>query len=773
MGMAEKAGIMSESSTSFSSSTSPAMAPLSPSEVDFMPTLLRSLSILIKLKGKHVSPQFLLAGLSGSEKISAGACLRAAERAGLKGRVMYRPKLDDISPLTLPCILLLKDSASCVLISLDGEKAEVVLPELGESVQRIPRSTLEEQYSGYAVFGALENRADARTEPLRQKQTKRWFWDVLRFYMPIYRHVALASVVVNTIAVVSSLFVMNVYDRVIPNNAYETLWVLAVGVTIAYLFDFILRSMRSHFVDLAGRNADVVLSSKLVDKVLSMRMDAKPESTGALVNNLREFESLREFFSSTTFLACIDIPFLILFFALLAFIGGPLVLLPLTAMPVLLGVGVYLQMRARKSAEKSYRHNMQKNALLVEMVNGLETIKGCMAESRMQRLWEAVAGISAQSSNEARKYSTRAVTFATFTTQLVTVGMVIWGVYRIGAGEMSMGGLIGCNILVGRIMAPLLQLASLLTRLQNSRVSLKALDTLMALPSENQDQAACMDFGVLSSEFVMDNVSFAYPGSQTLALDHVSLRIRPGEKVGIIGKMGSGKSSLGKLLVGLYPPKEGAVSFGGVDISQLATADLRSRVGFLPQEVILFYGTVRDNIALGDPTINDHLVLRASAIAGVADFVRKHPAGYGAQVGEQGRNLSGGQRQAVGLARALVRDPDVLILDEPTSNMDVESERIVQQRLAPITRNKTLILITHRLSMLRIVDRLIVMDGGKIILDGPRDVVLRKLQERHSGNKTQAGGIQGRPEQGNASGMKKTGVRLQRNVQDPNSAEKQ
>lgn len=710
-----------------------------------MPPLLRSLSMLLRLRGRHVSPQFLLAGLSGADKVSAGACLRAAERAGLKGRVMYRPKLDDISPLTLPCILLLKGDDSCVLTGLEPEEALVIIPELGDDVRRVPRADLEGQYSGYAVFGALASRADARTEPVRRKPGKSWFWDVLRFYMPIYRHVALASVVVNSIAVVSSLFVMNVYDRVIPNSAYETLWVLAVGVLIAYLFDFILRSLRSHFVDLAGRNADVVLSSKLVDKVLSMRLDAKPESTGALVNNLREFEALREFFSSTTLLACIDIPFLILFFVLLAFIGGPLVALPLAAMPVLLGVGVYLQILARKSAEKSYRHSMQKNALLVEMVNGLETVKGCMAESRMQRLWEAVAGISAQSSNEARKYSTRAVAFATFVTQIVTVGMVIWGVYRIGAGDMSMGGLIGCNILVGRIMAPLLQLASLLTRLQNSRVSLRALDTLMQLPSENQDESACMDFGALSSEFVLDNVHFSYPGSQVPALDGVSLRIRPGEKVGIIGKMGSGKSSLGKLLMGLYQPQEGAVLFGGVDIRQLATADLRSRVGFLPQEVILFYGSVRDNIALGDPVINDHLILRASAIAGVADFVKRHPSGYGAQVGEQGRNLSGGQRQAVGLARALLRDPDVLILDEPTSNMDVHSEGLVQRRLAPVLGKKTLILITHRLSMLRIVDRIIVMDAGKIAMDGPRDSVLRALQE-------QTAARQGSPSAGTGDG---------------------
>ena len=727
-----------------------AVQPLAPAEVDFMPPLLKSLSVLIRLRGKHVSPQFLLAGLAGAEKVSVGACLRAAERAGLHGKVMHRAKLADISSLTLPCVLLLKGDQSCVLTSLDAGEARVILPELGDAEQTLSRAELEGQYSGYAVFAALESRADARTEPVKSPKPRRWFWDVLRWYTPIYRHVALASVVVNFIAVASSLFVMNVYDRVIPNNAYETLWVLAAGVGIAYLFDFILRTLRSHFVDLAGRNADVVLSSRLIDKVLSMRMDAKPESTGALVNNLREFESLREFFSSTTFLALIDLPFLVLFFLLTAFIGGPLVLLPLAAMPILLGVGVYLQMAAAKSAETSYRHAMQKNALLVEMVHGLETVKSSMAEARMQKLWEAVAGISAQSSNESRKYSTRAVSFATFVTQMVTVAMVVWGVYRIGAGEMSMGGLIGCNILVGRIMAPLLQLASLLTRLQNSRVSLKALDALMELPSENQDEAACMDFGVLSGEFVMDKVSFAYPGSDALALDNVSLRIRPGEKVGIIGKMGSGKSSIGKMLIGLYQPREGAVSFGGVDIRQLATADLRSRVGFLPQEVVLFYGSVRDNIALGDPTINDQLVLRASLISGVADFVKAHPAGYGAQVGEQGRNLSGGQRQAVGLARALVRDPDILILDEPTSNMDVESELGVQRRLAPVIKDKTLILITHRLSMLRIVDRIIVMDGGKVAMDGPRDAVLERLRQNRAeaGAKASAKPAAVRPAQG-------------------------
>ena len=707
-----------------------AMGPLAPADVDFMPPLLHSMSSLLRLRGKTVSAQFLLAGLAGAGQVTPGACLRAAERAGLRGRIVYRRTLEDISPLTLPCILLLQRDRSCVLTELRDGMAEVVFPENDDTPQSVSLADLAAEYTGYAIFGTLERRLDDRAAKLRLSQGKRWFWDVLRYYMPIYRHVAFASVIINLIGVASPLFVMNVYDRVVPNNALETLWVLAVGIVIAYAFDFLLRTLRSYFVDVAGRNADVVLSSTLVNKVLTMRLDSRPESTGALVNNLREFEALREFFSSSTLLACIDVPFLIIFLLLLGFIGGPLVFLPLAAMPVLFGAGILLQAAAKRSAEQGYRQNMHKNALLVEMVNGLETLKCCMAESRMQRLWEAVVGNSAAASAEARRYNNLAVGISMLVTQLVTVIMVIWGVYRIGDGLMTMGGLIGCNILVGRAMAPLLQMAGLLTRLQNSRVSLKALDMLMELPSENQDEKALVDFGSLEPSFSLEDVSFVYPGAERTALADVNLRIRQGEKVGIVGRMGSGKSTLGKLLIGLYQPAQGAVKFGGVDIRQLAGADLRGRTGFLPQDVVLFYGTIRDNIALGDPSINDHLILRASALAGVADFVRNNPAGFGAQVGEQGKNLSGGQRQAVALARALVRDPEVLILDEPTSNMDNASERMVQRRLRGVLEGKTLVLITHRLSMLDIVDRLVVMDGGRIVLDGPRDEVLRRLRGR-------------------------------------------
>jgi len=716
-----------------SAGPAPAMGPLRPSDVDFMPGLLRSLSVLLRLRGRTVSPHMLMAGISGS-KVTPQACLRAARKAGLAGRIAYRPEIADIPGLVLPCILLLTHDRSCVLTALDGDMAEVVFPETSESAQLVTVDALQEEYSGYALFAAVEAVPEDRAERLSIARGKRWFWDVLRYYAPIYRHVALASVVINLIAVGSPLFTMNVYDRVVPNNAIETLWVLSSGICIIYFFNFLLSALRTHFVDVAGRNADIVLSSALVEKVLSMRLDSKPESTGALVSNLREFEQLREFFSSSSLLACIDLPFLVIFLLITAFIGGPIVFLSLAAMPVMIGIGLLLQHRSRTSAEDSYKQSMQKNALLVEIVSGLETLKSCMAESRMQKLWESVVGLSAKSTSESRKYSSLAITSSLLITQLVTVAMVVWGVYRISEGLMTMGALIGCSILVGRTMAPLLQMASLLTRLQNSHVALKALDMLMMLPSEDQAEKTCMDFGMLRPSFTMEGVSFAYPRQERLALQHVSLRIEPGERVGIIGPMGSGKSTLSKLLIGLYQPKEGAVKFGDVDIRQIPSMELRSRVGVLPQDVVLFYGSIRENIALGDPTINDHLILRAASLAGVTDFLRNNPAGFAAQVGEQGKALSGGQRQAVALARALVRDPEVLILDEPTSNMDTDSELLLQKRLQTVIGGRTLVLVTHRLSMLRIVDRLVVMEDGQIKMDGPRDVVLQGLRERSQKN---------------------------------------
>ncbi len=699
-----------------------------PAEVDFIPPILRSLSSLLRLKGKSVSARFLYAGLSGIAEVTLGECLRAAKRAGLQTRVIQRSTLQEISPMTLPCVLLLENNRSCVLTAISAQTATVIFPELNEEPQQVSLQSITKEYIGYVIFGMADKLSDKRIDTFYRPKNKRWFWDAIRHYGPIYQHAAFASIIINLIALASPLFVMNVYDRVIPNNATDTLWVLALGVSIAYMFDFLLRTLRNHFVDTAGRNADVVISSMLVDKVLTMRLDHKPESTGALVNNVREFESLREFFSSSTLLSCIDLPFLALFLFFLSFIGGPLVLLPLIAMPIMFGAGMMFQSLGKRAAETNYTHNMHKNAILTEMVNGLETLKCCQGEARMQRVWETVVENSAKVGIETKKYASLAVGFSVFITQFVTVAMVVWGVYLISEGQLTMGALIGSNILAGRAMAPLMQMSGLITRYQNSKISLEALNMLMKIPSENTNSNSSVDFGPLEPTFTFENVSFAYPEAAKVAVEGLSLHIAQREKVGIIGRMGSGKSTLIRLLIGLYQPKEGAVKFGGVDIRQIAGPDLRTRVGFSPQDTVLFYGTVRDNIVLGDPCVGDQPMLRAASIAGVTDFIRTNPDGFGAQVGEQGKALSGGQRQAVSLARALIRDPEVIVLDEPTSNMDTNSELAVQERLMQEMKNKTLILVTHRMSMLRLVDRLIVMDGGRIVADGPKDVIIQKLR---------------------------------------------
>ncbi|MBQ4133561.1 MAG: type I secretion system permease/ATPase [Desulfovibrionaceae bacterium] len=705
---------------------------VSAGDVDFEPPLIQSLAMLFKLLGKPVSSSFLLSGLPVTEAaLRPSSLIRAARLGGMHAKTVYRATLREISPLTLPCILLLKNNKSCVLAGYDENGAQVLFPETGQIPTPVSLESLENEYTGYAIFGRLEGKLDRRASEIKLVKQKRWFWDTLLHFFPIYKHVLLASVVVNLLTCASPLFFMNVYDRVVPNgrNAFETLWALAVGIVIVYLFDFILRNLRSYFVDVAGKNADMVLASRLMRHLMNIKLDNKPDSTGSLANNLREFDSLREFFGSTTLLALVDLPFLFFFLGIIAFIGGPLVIVPLAAIPLVVGAGFLSQYWFQRAVEAGYKETTQKNALLIEIINGLETVKSSLAEGRMQHSWEEVVSMSANSSARIKMFSNLTLTLSVLATQMVSVLVIIWGVYRIDEQLMTMGALIAVNMLAGRAMAPLSQLASMLTRLQQSRMALKSLDLLMLLPAERPDDKPYVDFGKLRPALTLDNLYFKYPDTERWALEGVNLQINPGEKVGIIGRMGSGKSTLGRLLMGLYEPSEGAVKLDGVDIRQLDIADLRARVGYLSQDNYLFYGSVRDNIALGMPYADDRMILRAASIAGVSDFIRAHPAGFGMPVGERGMALSGGQRQAVAIARALLHDPDILVLDEPSSNMDNASEHVFKQRLAACIEDKTVIIVTHRLSMLDLVDRLVIVDNGRIVADGPKDAVLRALKD--------------------------------------------
>ncbi|HEV8016394.1 MAG TPA: type I secretion system permease/ATPase [Stellaceae bacterium] len=693
--------------------------------------VLVALSILASLLERPMSARAFAAGLPlDGDTLSPELVIRAAARAGLSAR-WHKLSLEEIAPLNLPCLLLLNENSACVATAIGNGEIEMLLPQPGAAPIRLPLDEFRSYYAGYALYAKAEYRFDRRTEDVVDTPAPKrsWFWGTLASFWHVYTHAIIASVVVNLVALASPLFVMNVYDRVVPNNATATLWVLASGVFVAFVFDFILRTARSYFVDSAGKNADVVLASKLFEHVMGMRFDARPASAGALAANLREYESLREFFTSATLLSFADLPFALLFILIIAMIAGPVALVPLLAVPILLGVGFALQLALREVMGQTQRETFQKHAILVESIEGLDTIKITGSEGRAQRLWERFIGRTARTAMRARFISTIGVNIATLTQNLVSVLVVVVGVYEIAAGNLTTGGLVAASLLSARAMAPLAQLASLLVRLHSSFMSLRSLDKVMQTPLERPPGKAFLHRPELQGEIEFRDLSFAYPGQSHAALAGVRFRIEPGEKVGIIGRIGSGKSTLARLLSGLYTPSAGAILVDGTDLRQIDPADLRRNIGYVPQDAFLFFGSVRDNIALSAPNVSHSAILRAATIAGVDDFIKRHPEGYDMQVGENGKHLSGGQREAVTIARALLNDPPILVMDEPSGAMDATAEAWLKRRLRDILPGKTLLLVTHRPSMLDLVDRLIVIDDGRIVADGQRERVLQALNQ--------------------------------------------
>ncbi len=700
---------------------------ISPGPASFDDPLLGSLVALTHLLERPASGDALKAGLPLEQgRLTPALTCRAAERAGLSARIVSRP-LERISELTLPCILLLEGGNACVLVEWREGEPAVVLPETGRGVALLPRATLEERYTGYALFARPELRFDRRAEQVDVAPRRSWFWGTLAEAWPIYSEVLVAAVLINLFALASPLFIMNVYDRVVPNSAIETLWVLAIGAFTVFMFDFLLRNLRGYFVDSAGKIADLKLAGRIFEQVLGIRMAARPASAGAFANNLREFESLRDFFTSATLVTLVDLPFVFFFIAVVWLIGGPVAAVPALAVPVVIGVGLALQVPLNRVVRKTFKEAAQKHGVLVESIHGLETIKSIGAEGRMQRNWEQFVGATAASAMRARLLSAFGVNFSAFATNVVTVGVVIFGVYRISEGLMTVGALVACTIITGRAMAPLAQVAGILTRYHQARASYDALDHVMGLPSERPASSRFLHRPTLRGEVQFQNVTFSYPGQKLPALERVSFTLRPGERVGLIGRIGSGKTTIEKLILNLYQPDQGAVLVDGTDIRQIDPADLRRNIGCVLQDVFLFHGSIRDNITLGAPFVEDEAVLRAARIAGVEDFAARDPQGFDRNVGERGELLSGGQRQAIAVARALLLDPPMLVLDEPTSAMDNGAENRLKQRLQESLGDKTLVLVTHRASLLSLVSRLIVMDGGRVVADGPKDQVLKAL----------------------------------------------
>ncbi|MEE9299878.1 MAG: type I secretion system permease/ATPase [Alphaproteobacteria bacterium] len=693
--------------------------------------LLACLATLTKLLERPMSASALVAGLPMPEAgMTPEFFIRAATHAGINARLARR-SLRKISNLTLPCVLLLKEQNACVLLRLNGvESADVIFADAGDDVRRVSQRDLLQQYLGYVLFTSPESRVDGDAFDTARPFPKAWFWGTLWKFWPIYGEVAIAAFLINLFALATPLFIMNVYDRVVPNNAIETLWVLALGVGIVFAFDFLLRVLRNYFADVAGRGADTLISSRMFQQVMGMRMASRPQSAGALASHLREFETLRDFFTSATLTTMIDLPFVFIFIAMIWYVGGPLAYVPLVAAPLVFLVGLGLQIPLNIFVRRAFSQAAEKHGILFEVIGGLETLKSMGAEGRMQRRWEQCVGETAKSGAQVRSLSTVAISFAAFSQNMVTVGIVIFGVYRIAEGYMTVGALVAATILAGRTMAPLAQVAGIATRFQQARAALKALDKIMTMPTERPDARAFVHRPGLNGDIEFKNVVFSYPGQKSPVLNDLSFRIKAGERVGVIGRIGSGKSTIERLILGLYEPASGAVLVDGTDVRQIDPADLRRNIGCVPQETVLFAGSVRDNITLSAPNSDDAAVLRAARIAGVEEFTRLHPQGFDMPVGERGEAISGGQRQAVAVARSVLADRPIFIMDEPTSAMDSGAENQFKIRLQEVIDGKTLVLITHRASLLSLVDRLIVIDGGKVVADGPRESVLKRLANK-------------------------------------------
>ncbi|MDC0725526.1 type I secretion system permease/ATPase [Phytobacter diazotrophicus] len=691
--------------------------------------LLDALMIICKMHNIATSRTVLTTGLPlESHSLTLEAFPRAAGRAGLKARVVQRP-LDNITALSLPAILLLKNDQAAVLIGWDDNQQARLLPSETEGGEiTLSRETLAENYSGRAIFISPEHEFDAQPTATLPRTTA-WFQDTLKLSKFLYFDAVIASFLVNLVALCAPLFVMNVYDRVVPNQATATLWVLAIGVSIAFVFDFVLKILRGICLDLAGKKTDLVVSSALFERLLGMKMKLRPKRVGSFAQNFQEFQSIRDFLSSLTLTAFIDFPFTLLILLVIGVIGGPLVLIPLLSYPLALLVSWLIQRPLMSRVQKTYQLANERQAMLVETLTGLDAIKINNAQSERQYQWEHLTGQLSKLELRVKSLSYVAVNFTSWLQQASGVAIIVAGVYVIIGGNLSMGGLIACYLLHRRAMMPIGQLCSLITRYQRARMTKSTIDRMMGLEQEVQEGEVPLKRETLSGAIELRDVTFCYPGNQYASLSNVSLVIKPGEKVGIIGRSGSGKSSLAKLLVGFYQPDSGSVLIDGIDLRQIDVHDLRHNIGYAPQDIHLFNGTLRENLLYGASYVDDETMLRVANLTGVHEFARRHPSGYNMQVGERGMSLSGGQRQAVTLARALLLDPPVLLMDEPTSSMDNTSEDLIKKALAPVISNKTLLLVTHRASLLSLVDRLIIVDNGKIIADGPKESVMSALKK--------------------------------------------
>lgn len=694
--------------------------------------LASALIFLAGYYGRSISRDALLSGLPIERgRLDVKLFHRAGRNAGLEVAAVKR-SLAEIPAMVLPAVLLLQNDHAQVALQIDvpGNRITLASAAAKTGVVTVPLDMFEAEYLGYAFFVRPATAAANRDKSAEPVQMHHWFWSTVKRFWGNYSHVAIAAFIVNALALASPLFVMNVYDRVIPNGAVPSLVALAIGLVIAIVFDFVLRLVRSHIVDMTGKKIDVVLAADIFEHVMAVKMANRPTSVGVLANQLRDFDSVRDFFTSGTVVSATDLLFALLFIAALFVVAGPLAWIPLLMLPVMIAIGAILQKPLQVAMKKLQVESSARHGVLIEAMSGIEAIRAVGGEARMQMAWEQSVAATARSSEAVHFWSSLALTLATTAQQITSLLIVIVGVFLILNGQLSVGALVAANMLAGRVLAPIGGIASLITRATQTFIALRSIDRLMGMERERPAGRTYVARSIQHGQIEFTDVTFKYPHSDSNAVENVSFKIEAGEQVGIIGRIGSGKTTVGRLLSHLYEPNDGRILIDGVDIRQYAPADLRSGVGLVLQDSDLFFGTLRDNIAIGRRDATDREIIEASTLAGVESFAALHPLGYELPIAEGGRSLSGGQRQAIGLARTLIRNPKVLFLDEPTAHFDLRSESEFIERLKSLADTKrTIIIATHRHSLLQVVDRLLVFERGKLILNGPRDEVLAKMKK--------------------------------------------
>ncbi len=706
-------------------------------------TLINALMAMVEMYHLDVTRESILSGLpvdpqkpklfEKDPKKARSLFTRAAEKAGFKSS-LEKKSLRKIPSEVLPSILLLKDDRSCILLDFDKEMkyAQILIPGDVNNEGWISIDQLEQEYLGslFMLKRVSSFDVEEKLEQMREETApKHWFWSTIARTKSIYIDILIGSFLINLFILALPLYLRIIYDRVIPNTAFDTMWVLTFAIITVFILEAVLKFLRNYFTEIAAKKSDVIMSSLIFERVLDMKLSDKSSSLGKFTSKLQQYGNIRNFLASSVVTTIIDIPFAIIFLVVIYWIAGDLVYIPIVTILLIILYALIMKGAIRKSIVDSNRAASLKEMILYESINAIETMKAFNYSSVMQWKMEDAIGDIAKKSLKSRMLNGSINTVTTFMIRIQTVAIIVGSVYMISTGELSSGGLLVAYILASRAVSPVGKLVSLILQYNKAVTGFKEVDKLMQIPVEHPKDKSFISPKQIDGKIEFIGVDFAYPEANQNVLRDISVKIEPGERVAIMGKMGSGKSSLLNLLMGFYEPNQGKILIDDVEINQYSLSEYRNKIAYVPQDVILIQGSIKENIAIKSPGIDSSAILEAAKTSGAINYINKNPEGFNMKIIERGQNISGGQRQSIGIARAFLNDSAIALLDEMTSDMDDESERIAIDGIRKKIAGKTTLIITHKNSLLTLVDRIIWMKDGKILYDGKKEEVLKKLRQ--------------------------------------------